>query len=65
MSRLTQAPPSKNPGSLAGLTGVRRRSSDEEDRQQYYSAAHTVARLTLRSIISDDGHFQGLEVSHG
>ena len=62
MGRFTQAPPSKNPGSLAGLTGVRRRSSDEEDQRVSYAHGLCPARAILRSIVSDDGHFQGWEV---
>lgn len=62
MGRFTQAPPSKNPGGRAGLTGVRRRSSDKEDRQEFYSRPVCPARAMLRSIVSDEGHFQGWEV---
>ena len=65
MGRFTQAPPSKNPGGLAGLTGVRRRSSDEEDQRVTYARGVCPARAMLRSIVSDDGHFQGWEVVRG
>lgn len=34
-------------------------------RREIYSPGPALARLILRTITNDDGHFCGLEVSHG
>ena len=61
MGRFNRAPPTKNPGALAGATGVRDRY--EAETQTSYRQPDRPARLTFRSIFNDDGHFQGLEVA--
>lgn len=63
MGRFNQGPPTKNPGALAGATGAPNGSAERRERQKTYSHQSDFARLTLRSIVSDDGHFQGLEVA--
>lgn len=53
---------SENPGRRAGQTGVRSRSSEGEDQHGVYARRLPAARSIFRTIINDDGHFQGLEV---
>ena len=56
-------PDSKNPGALAGATGVRKGSAWRLEQLKPYTDRPRPARILLRSIVSDDGHFQGLEVA--
>lgn len=43
----------KNPGGLAGRTGVNHSSASRQDQKRPYTI--------LRSVFNDDGHFLGLE----
>ena len=63
MGRFNRAPPTKNPGALAGATGVPKGSGGKLEQTQTYSRNGAPARLTFRSVFNDDGHFQGLEVA--
>jgi|TARA_R100000149_G_scaffold58307_1_gene27271 hypothetical protein len=54
----------KNPGALAGATGADRGHKLSGSGQgKPYTERPSAARILLRSIVSDDGHFQGLEVA--
>jgi hypothetical protein len=64
MGRFHQGPPTKNPGALAGATGVDIGSASRAEQQKTYNQSVPTSRLRLRSIFNDDGHFQGLEVPH-
>lgn len=55
-------PDSKNPGARAGATGAAKSSAWRLEQSEPYTARTIPARILLRSIVSDDGHFQGLEV---
>lgn len=55
----------KNPGGLAGHTGASNGSAWRLEQIEAYTGSPATARILLRSIMSDDGHFQGLEVDHG
>lgn len=55
--------PVKNPGALAGATGASKGSAGWRELTSPYPHRRPRTRLTLRSIISDEGHFQGLEIA--
>ena len=54
----------KNPGGLGGHTGASNGSAWRREQSEAYTETPSAARILLRSIVSDDGHFQGLEVAH-
>lgn len=58
-------PDSKNPGARAGATGVKSGLKlGGSGQEKPYTERPSAARILLRSIVSDDGHFQGLEVAY-
>jgi hypothetical protein len=54
----------KTPRALAGAPGGRKGSAGRHEQASPYPRAVPQTSLRLRTIVSEEGHFQGLEVSH-
>lgn len=54
----------KTPARRGGATGAPNGSAWRLEQMEGYTDRPRPARILLRSIVSDDGHFQGLEVAH-
>ena len=52
----------KTPKALAGAPGGRNGSAAQREQPRPYPRVVSPARLRLRTVTNDDGHFQGFEV---